>query len=60
MECPKCKKPMTLKYKDFSYDFRLKPKKKYNRSLYWCENDDVWISVEISAKSKNQESTDYA
>lgn len=52
MECPKCKKTMTLRGKDFSYDFKVKPKKKYTRNLYLCEKDDVWISIEIPAKSK--------
>ena len=38
---------MTTKNKDFSYDLRVKPKKKYVRTLYWCEKDDVWVSIEI-------------
>lgn len=50
MKCPKCGKEMTLKSKDASFNFQTKPKKKYERSLYWCEKDDVWIGLEIPAK----------
>ena len=50
MECPKCKKTMTLKSKDFSFDLKVKPKKKYTRSLYWCEKDDIWVKIEIPFK----------
>lgn len=52
MKCPKCKKLMTLRGNDFSYDFRVKPEKKYVRSIYWCEEDDVWVNIEIPVKSE--------
>jgi hypothetical protein len=48
---------MTLRGKDFSYDFRVKPKKKYSRNLYWCEEDDVWVSIEVPAQSKKSAKT---
>ncbi len=51
MKCIKCKKLMVLRKENFSYDSRVKPKKKYSRSIYWCKKDDVWISVEILVQS---------
>lgn len=38
---------MVLKGEDSSFNFKVKPKKEYERSVYWCETDDVWINVEI-------------
>lgn len=52
MKCPKCQKEMLVRSKDISYNFAVKPRKKYSRSLYWCENDDVWINEEIPSKTK--------
>jgi len=46
MRCPKCDTEMVLKKKDNSFNFDVKPKKKYERSMYWCEKDDIWISIE--------------
>ena len=50
MKCPKCNKKMVLKSKDFSYN--NKPSKKYVRRIYWCKDDDVWISLEIPEGKK--------
>ncbi|HLE49217.1 MAG TPA: hypothetical protein VI819_04290 [Patescibacteria group bacterium] len=50
MTCPKCGKKMFLKGKDFSYDYKVKPKKKYKRSIYWCKTDDVWVNLETPYK----------
>ena len=46
MNCPECKKEMVVKGRDDSFD-STKDNKKYNRTVYWCETDDVWVSVEI-------------
>lgn len=53
MKCPKCKKKMVLKSKDFSYNFDVKPKKKYLRKSYQCVNDDVWIKIETPEASND-------
>jgi hypothetical protein len=47
MKCPKCNREMELKSHTASFDLRLEPKKKYHKSVYWCEKDDVWVGVEI-------------
>ena len=52
MKCPKCKKKMLLRKRDFSYNFKVKPKKKYERSIYWCKDDNIWISLEVPTPSK--------
>ena len=37
---------MVLKNKGNSFNSQIKPKKKYDRGVYWCEKDDVWVNVE--------------
>lgn len=51
MKCPRCSQKMLLKKKDFSYDLRAKTKKKYVRKIYWCKEDDVWMTVEAPLRS---------
>ena len=46
MKCSECEKEMKLKKKDVSYNFDVKPKKKYLRKVYWCKDDDIWINIE--------------
>jgi uncharacterized metal-binding protein len=50
MKCPRCGKKMSLKGRDSSYDFKVKPRRKYKRDVYWCKADDVWINIEIPSK----------
>jgi hypothetical protein len=45
MECPKCNQEMLLKKEDLSSDFRSN--KQYDRKVYWCESDDVWVNIEV-------------
>lgn len=45
MNCPKCKKEMIVKDKDVSHNNEFG--KKYDRTLYWCDIDDIWINIEI-------------
>ena len=45
MICPKCKRKMTLKSKGISHN--PKDGKKYDKTLYWCKSEDVWVNVEI-------------
>lgn len=40
---------MIIKNKNNSFDFRSEPKKKYERIIYRCKEDDTWISVERPA-----------
>ena len=45
MKCPKCNEEMVVRVEDSSSDSRNN--KQYDRKVYWCEKDDVWIRVEI-------------
>lgn len=45
IKCPTCGMDMTLKTENTSQDFRNN--KKYNRFIYHCEKDDVWMNFEI-------------
>lgn len=45
MKCPKCDKEMIIKKEDVSHN--PANEKKYDRAVYWCESDDVWINIEI-------------
>lgn len=49
MNCPKCNEEMMAKGEDISSDFRNG--KKYDRTMYWCEKEDIWISLEIPQKA---------
>lgn len=47
MKCTVCGNEMQVKNQDTSDNQKPGSEyKKYNRILYRCENDDVWISVE--------------
>lgn len=48
MECPKCQKEMVIKNQDISHN--SKNGKQYNRVVYWCEQDDIWVNIEIPEK----------
>lgn len=43
---------MALKWEDNSFNFGINPKKKYERSVYWCKKDDIWVNVEIPSNKK--------
>lgn len=45
MECPTCKKPMTLLRQDTSRS-KLQ-EKNYDRTIYGCQDDDVWVTIEV-------------
>lgn len=45
MKCPKCQQEMEIKNKDISNN--PENGKKYERVLYVCKIDDVWINTEI-------------
>lgn len=44
MKCPVCEKNMAVKSKDLTLG---KNEKKYNRTIYNCEECDSWMSLEI-------------
>lgn len=47
MICPICNKEMKIQREDFSSNMKTgKDYKKYKRVVYWCIDNDVWISVE--------------
>lgn len=50
MECVKCGKEMKIVKEDISFNSSVKNKTKYSRKIYHCEEDDVWINVEIPVK----------
>ena len=45
MNCPHCNKEMIVKRKDISHN--PENKKNYDRTVYWCEEDDVWANLEV-------------
>lgn len=47
MKCPKCKKDMNIERVETSFNIK---NKEYNRTIYLCKDDDVWIVVEIPKK----------
>jgi hypothetical protein len=47
-KCPSCNKIMDKVNQDISHDF--KKDRKYNRIIYHCKHDDVWINLEIPDK----------
>lgn len=66
MECPKCHKPMKKlqwnllrngKTEDLSNENQAVkiekevPHKEYQRTLYVCDDDDIWITIEEPADS---------
>ena len=52
MKCPKCGEEMGAVKRDISKNFQIKPPKEYNRNVYVCKKDDVWITSEIPVDSK--------
>ncbi len=52
MKCPKCGKEMVIKSQDTSHNSETE--QEYDRIIYVCEADDVWITTEIpKEKSEN-------
>ena len=47
MECPVCKQVMKKVRWDISYNRPDAKNKEYDRTVYQCEKDDVWITTEI-------------
>lgn len=47
MKCSVCQKEMQIKNKYTSNNQKQESEhRKYQRVLYWCDKDDVWIGVE--------------
>lgn len=43
---------MVVKKEDVTFDTNAQPNKKYSRTIYWCENDDIWVITETPLKNK--------
>lgn len=50
MKCPKCHQEMEVKSKDTSNNFETG--QKYERTIFQCKEDDVWVTTEIPKKGK--------
>lgn len=51
MKCPKCQQEMLIKLETITNNGKSgKDYKEYNKILYWCPKDDIWISIEIPIK----------
>lgn len=48
MKCPKCDNEMNIKKQDISHN--PENNQRYSRNVHWCEQDDIWISLEIPKK----------
>lgn len=49
MKCPVCNKKMNLKARDVAYGHG---DKKYNRTIYTCEDCDSWTTEEVLINEK--------
>ena len=48
MKRPKYKKKMKVIKKGISNNGKKgKDYKEYKRTIYWCEEDDVWVNIEV-------------
>jgi hypothetical protein len=45
MKCPKCNQEMKVQQEDISHN--SKDGKEYDRTVFWCEADDIWGRFEI-------------
>lgn len=41
---------MVIKREDASHDSRNE--KEYDRKVYWCEKDDIWVTTETPRESQ--------
>lgn len=51
MKCPVCSLEMKFVRKFETIDDRNN--KKYERTDYWCDKDDVWVTLEIPQTKSN-------
>ena len=48
MKCPRCDKEMKVIKSDISNNGKKgEDYKEYKRTIYWCEQDDVWVNLEV-------------
>lgn len=47
MKCPKCDKQMIIVNQSITENNQTDPIKKYDKIVYHCELDDIWINTEI-------------
>lgn len=47
MKCPKCRQEMVKKLETATNNGKTgKDYREYNKIVYWCKKDDIWISIE--------------
>lgn len=44
LDCPYCKKEMAVHHSGTTHD--TKRGVQYRKDVFWCEADDVWLSLE--------------
>ena len=54
MECPVCKQAMKKVRWDISYNRPDAKNTEYDRTLYQCVEDDVWVTTEIPKTDSNE------
>ena len=51
MKCPKCQQEMAEKWDSVTNNGKsVKNYKEYKKVVYWCEKDDIWVSIETPIK----------
>lgn len=50
MKCPVCEKDMTMMKQDTSRS-KLQ-EKRYDRTIYGCQDDDAWVTVEVPQRQE--------
>ena len=48
MKCPLCQQEMAIHRNDTTHS---KQQKQFDRTIYTCGDDDVWVSVEIPQRN---------
>jgi hypothetical protein len=52
MKCPICQEAMQIRTKD--NNFNPITGKRYFRNIYWCNFDDVWMSLELPVEGEEE------
>ncbi len=53
MNCPLCEQVMEKVAEDVSFDFN-KQAKEYDRTIYRCNKDDAWLTIEKPKAVENE------
>lgn len=60
MKCPKCQPRLNRGQQEMLKKFETvtnngksgKDYREYNKIVYWCQKDDIWISIEVPVGEK--------